>query len=340
MTTKPEPVTSRLCFALGVVAAGVLLLGLAEAFLRLAPPRDFDAYRGEDSPRAGPYRPDDDFGVAYQSWEALWRENAERLSPFLPFAAHTGEPRLWAFFGNSFVQAPGMLADHARQAVRDRRIFNLGKNELLFVRMAQVKTLLELGMQPEHLFFELMPVDVAPLGEQPLATVQITSRGALTYRPRLPSGPLGHLVSQSELASTAWFRAGRHRGNPDFTSRHLHEAVPELLRRDLEHLFAALARLTQPRHVPTTVLLIPGHPQVVRGAGFGFQDTLGRTLAAQGHDVFDPRDAFLRHPDPASLYLPDKHLSDAGNRLLLAELLEHIRGRDTLAHEDAQAARP
>jgi hypothetical protein len=48
-----------------------------------------------------------------------------------------------------------------------------------------------------------------------------------------------------------------------------------------------------------------------------------------GLDVFDPRAAFVGHPNPAALFLPDKHFSPEGNRLLLAELLAHVGRRET-----------
>src|SRR6516162_3402831 len=136
-------------FVLGFALAVVLLGGLAEGYLRLFPPRDLYPYLGEDCPLTGIYKPDDDFSVTYQSWEALRDDNADRLREYLPLGADAGGRRLWAFFGNSFVQAPGMLADHTRAGVPDHRIFNLGRNEHLFLRLAQIKLLLENGLRPE-----------------------------------------------------------------------------------------------------------------------------------------------------------------------------------------------
>src|SRR6266567_747442 len=93
-------------FLLGGVLAAGLLLALAEAFLRLFPPPDLHPYLGEDSPLAGLYAPDDDFGITYRDWEAFRADNAERLAPCLPFRGHPDRRKVWAFFGNSFVQAP------------------------------------------------------------------------------------------------------------------------------------------------------------------------------------------------------------------------------------------
>jgi hypothetical protein len=154
---------------LGGLLAVSFLAGLAELFLRWFPPRDLHAFLGEASPLTGIYRADADFGVSYLSWKAFCRDNAARLGP-LPLSRQDDGRPLWAFFGNSFVQAPGMLADHARAHVPDRRIFNLGRNEHVPLRFAQIKLLLDNGLEPDRLFFNLMPADLLILGEQPLET--------------------------------------------------------------------------------------------------------------------------------------------------------------------------
>src|SRR5262245_42699541 len=96
-------------FLLGVCLAVALLAGIAEVYLRLFAPGDPHPYLGDASPLTGIYRADDDFSVSYASWEALCADNAERLRVYLPFESHADGRPLWAFFGNSFVQAPGML---------------------------------------------------------------------------------------------------------------------------------------------------------------------------------------------------------------------------------------
>jgi hypothetical protein len=317
-------------FVLGCVLAVALLAGFAELFLRLFPPHDLDPYLGEDTPLTGIYRPDGDFSVTYRSWDAFRADNAERLREFLPFEADRDGRPLWAFFGNSFVQAPGMLADTARAGVPDRRIFNLGRNEHLFLRLAQVKLLLEHGMKPERIFIELMPVDVVPMGSQPLATNHVTARGALTYllprQVRLVDWLMGH----SRLALTASVRTGRQRGNPAFRSDRLYQGLHDPLLGDLRLLFGNLARVARQHQVPVTLLLIPAFHQVREGAPCGFQDTLTPVLREQGYDVFDPRDAFRRQPDHDGLFIPDKHFSPRGNELLLAELLRHLHDPEAI----------
>jgi hypothetical protein len=328
------------CFLLGCALAVALLAGLAEAYLRLFPPGDLHPYLGEASPLTGPFVPDDDFAVQYRSWDDFAADNAEGLRDFGPLPTSPGDRPVWAFFGNSFVQAPGMLGDTARANVRGHRIFYLGKNERLEVRLAQVRLLLEHGLEPERLFVVVMPPDLLALGDQPLATYQVTARGAITYRPRLPAEPAGWLTEHSRLALTAWCRTGLQRGNSHFSRAALSHDVEEPLLGDLRHLFGNLARLTRERHFPVTIILIPGYNQVVDRAGFGFQDRLAPLFRELGHDVFDPRAAFCRQPHPADLYLPDRHLTPAGNRLLLDELLARVRRPAALVRLPREAPAP
>src|SRR5262249_30922167 len=113
-------------FVLGVVLAAGLLLILAEGFLRLFPPRDLHQFLGEESPLTDVYKPAPASGVTSRDWDAFAVQNGKRLAPYLPLKHNPDARPTWAFFGNSFVQAPGMLADHARARVTDHRIFNLG----------------------------------------------------------------------------------------------------------------------------------------------------------------------------------------------------------------------
>jgi hypothetical protein len=288
----------------------------------------------------GIYAPDDDWGVTYRSWEAFCSENARDLGRYLPWDDDHDDRRLWAFFGNSFVQAPGMLADHARARVRERLIFNLGRNEPLPLRMAQVQLLLDHGMKPERIFFNLMPVDLIQLGKQPLTTFRVTANGALAFEPRLPGGFLGMLVRHSQLAWSFWFRTGQHEGNPRFRLASLTDKVDEPLRSDLRHLFDGLARVTRNHAVPVTVLLLPNFEQVMGKAGFAFQDTLAPMLRRQGFDVFDARAAFCRPMQPESLFLPDKHFTAAGNQILLGKLLDHLQRPDMLAQAGVATRNP
>ncbi len=327
VTSAPSRLKRVALFLTGFGLACGLLAGLAEGYARYFPPIDLYPFLGNQSPAHGIYAKDVDFGITYRSWQAFHDDNAARLNLYLPFEKFARGPRLWAMFGNSFIQAPGMLADHARVLAPDHCIFNLARNENLLLRLAQIKLLLEAGMQPERIFIELMPVDLAVLGEQPLSTVHVNARGALAYEPAIPGGPLGSVVRHSRLAFTAWTRTGRHKGNREFDRRTLYQGLPPKLHADVAQLFGNLAQIVQSRGVSVTILLIPSFDQVVGGASFGFQDQLAKLFREQGYDVIDPREAFGRHGTPASLYIPDKHLSNAGNVLLMSQIFEHLQGR-------------
>ncbi len=151
--------------ACGTLLAAVLLGGFGELYLRFFPPPDYHAYLGEASPLRGPFAPDPGLGVAYRSWQAFCDDNPA-LQEYMPLGDSADPRPVWAFFGNSFVQASGMLADTARSHVADKCVFNLQRNEHLCVRLAQVRVLLEHGWQPERIFLVLMPLDVAPLGSR------------------------------------------------------------------------------------------------------------------------------------------------------------------------------
>jgi hypothetical protein len=147
-------------------------------------------------------------------------------------------------------------------------------------------------------------------------------------------------VQHSRLALTGWCRTGLQRGDPRFDRRTLSSGIGEPLWGDTCRLFGNLARVTRAHQVPVTVILIPSYYQAVEGEGFAFQDKLGPMFRALGFDLLDPRDAFCRHPAPASLYLPDKHLTPEGNRLLLAELLAHVHTSGAVARLPREGREP
>ena len=332
------PRGTRRQWSLGFLLAMATILALAEVFLRIFPPRDLQPYLGERSPLSGIYKPDRAFGVTYQSFDAFAADNAKALRPWLPLDGPPERRAIWAMFGSSFVHMRGMLADTARQSVTDRAIFNLGKNEPVPVRMAQIQLLLERGLKPERLFFQIMPLDFAGLAEQPLASYHVTARGALTYRPKVPDGSWGRWILNSRLALTAWCRTGLQKGDAFASRGRLTAAVDDGLMRDARHLFGALARVMKQHDVPATVILIPNYEQIWQTAPCGFQDALTPMLRELGFDIFDPRDAFTCQPDRAGLFIPDKHLSPEGNRVLLAELLSHV-DRVARSEQDAKGVR-
>jgi hypothetical protein len=232
---------------LGCVLAIGVLAALAEGFLRWFPPPEQEPFLGDASPRRGDFVADPAFGVRYRSFDGFAAANAERLQPFLPLS-NAGAP-VWALFGSSFVQAPGMLGDTLRGRVPDRRIFHLGRNEDLVVRFAQIALLLEQGLRPERLFVVLVPGDLVSLGTQPLATIAVTATGALGYRPRQPAAGAA-LVAASALARAVWFRVGGQVGNPAFDPHGLDARVDDRLREDVRQLFSNLLPAGDARRAP------------------------------------------------------------------------------------------
>jgi hypothetical protein len=298
------------------------LFAVAELFLQLFPPSDLRPFLGEESGLSGLYKPDADFALTYRSFQEFARDNAKALNRYQPLRKPKDARPMWAMFGNSFVQAPGMLADTARKSLSDRVIFNLGRNELLPLRCAQIKLLLDNGLKPERIFVAILPVDM-PV-QMPLDDMLITSSGALTHRPCLPPEPLASLVRSSRLALTAWCRSGLHQPHPGFVKSRIHEELPRTLQTDMRRIFAGLATTSRRHRVPITIVLIPSHDQICKEASFGFQDTLTRLAREQNLDVCDVRESFLTHPNKPALFIPDKHFSDLGNDVLLQELLQHL----------------
>jgi hypothetical protein len=133
----------------------------------------------------------------------------------------------------------------------------------------------------------------------------------------VPAGACRWFVDHSRLALAAWVRSGASEHKP----RDLCGAVDPTLRDDLDQLFASLSRTSRACGVPVAILLIPAHEQSIGKATFAFQDSVTDFLAAHGFDVIDPRGSFVDHNRPEELYIPDKHLSAAGNELLVRTLL-------------------
>jgi hypothetical protein len=315
---------ARVRRSLGFAVAFLGLLAVGELYLRCFPPREFQTYLGDSSPLTGPFESDPAFGVRYRDWQTFVNDYRDALTPHLPFPNPDSSMKLWAMFGNSFVQAPGMLADTARQELPDRRVFNLGRNELLFVRLSQIELLLENGLKPDRVFVAILPLDLWAFYLHSLAQTEANERGAITYRVRDPGGLAGWCVANSRLALTAWIRAKRHHAHPGFNPSRLPQGLSDDVLNDVRHLFANLQRVSAKHDVPVTVILIPNYEQIVKGASFGLQDQLAELFTSTGLDVCDTRNAFVNDTDKATLFIPDKHFSPRGNHLLLRAVLDHL----------------
>lgn len=326
LLTPPRVSRRAVAVACGLACALAAAFAAGELYLRVAPPNDLAAYLPE-SDRAGPFRTDPKYGVQYRSLEALAADNPGRFEPYRPLFNDPHAPPAWAFFGSSFAQAPGMLADTARRFVPQRLVFNLGKNEPLPVRLAQAEFLLDSGLKPERLFLVMIPLDASIFAQHGLDQYRATPGGALAYAPRLPAVG-GGLIRHSRLALKGWTRTTLHQNRPLFSASALHTRVDDAIRADVRTLFVHFADATARYRVPVTLVLLPDYEQVTRGAAFAVQDALAEDALAVGFGVCDVRAAFLAWPDKPGLFIPDKHFSDVGNRLLLAEIIAHLTAAD------------
>lgn len=314
--------SQRWRFAAGFTLAVFALLVIGEIGLRVVPPRAVQPYLPNDN-RPGPFRSDPVYGVQYKSWEAFQADYADAFKANADLFTQEDQPKNWAMFGSSFVHAPKMLADTSRQYIPNRRVFNLGRNEVQYVRAAQMEMVLEHGLRPERIVYALMPLDISVFAKQGFAMVRASEGGAMAFDPRLPSIG-GAIVRNSRLAFSGWVRAELQNNVPFYKPSEMTRRMDSRIVEEVDYLFARLGELSQRYHVPITVLLIPNHEQITKGAGFAFQDELTRIAREKGLDVLDVRDSFCDYPDKPALFIPDKHFSDLGNRILLSAFVKHL----------------
>jgi hypothetical protein len=325
----PRPTRRTAAGACGLVGAVAAVFALGEIYLRVAPPSDLERYL-IDGHRTGPFRDDPRYGVQYRSLDALAADNPVRFDGYRELLSNPTPPPTWAFFGSSFAQAPGMLADTARRFVPGRVVFNLGKNEPLPVRLAQAEFLLDHGLKAERIFLVVIPLDVYTFADSGLDQFRATPGGALAYAPRLPAVG-GGVVRTSRLALKGWTRTTLHTNRPFFPPSALHDRVDPVVRGDVRTLFGRFADGAARHRVPVTVVLLPDYEQVCRSANRAVQDALADDARAVGFDVCDVSGPFRAWPDKPGLFIPDKHFSATGNRLLLAALLAHLKETDPRA---------
>jgi hypothetical protein len=337
---KAMGTTTRLSFKSNGTLALALVAGLSapllvgEVYLRHWLPPDVQEYWGGRPGHSDIYKPDPVLGVDYRSYADFSAANAVRLREL---GALSSSRPTWLFFGNSFVQAQGMLGDTAQAALPERRMFYLQRNEILPLRIAQARLLLEAGLRPERIFFVLLPHDLWHIGKRPLDFIAVNRQGTITTRIRPPSRPWDLLVRHSRLAMVAWIRTGRAEGDPAFGRGAVAAAPSARIEADMLRLFGVLATLSQRFAVPVTLVVLPNREQVFGRSPFGFQTAMHELARRSGLDYYDARNPFLAADDKKSLFLPDWHLSARGNRLLLQDLLVHVESVNASAPRQARA---
>jgi hypothetical protein len=286
--------------AIGFVLGLLSLFIAGEFYARTWTPADVLEYLGEDSPLSGPYRPDNELGADYISFDALQSTYADRFRELGPLLS--SRPT-WLWFGNSFVQANGMLGDLALASFPNIRMYYLKRNEPLHLRVVQARTLLRAGLRPDRIFFVMLPIDVVGYARRPLASIVVTKKGAITYDIGNPPFPLDWLNSRSRLACIAWVRKGgpdRAIRTPDVTV-----SVPPQLALQLTTMLGSLADAATNFAVPVTLVLLPNREQILGKAGFALQDFLTEIASSKDIDVFDARQVFDRQNNKLELFLRD-----------------------------------
>jgi hypothetical protein len=310
----------RLGFATGALCGLAALLLGGETMLRFAPPEDLLPYLGAASPLAGPYAPDPVLGATYRSFDDFKAAYADRLAEL---TADNDGRRVWAMFGNSFVQAPGMLGDTAQRALPDRQMFFLRRNEPVYLRVAQFRLLLENGLRPERAFFTLLPIDLFGIALEPMAAVTVTPGGGIGHAGRKPA-LIAPALDHSWLGLLAWTRSGRHRPLPGFRLGDVLKITPDLVKRELHALAGEIARIGRRHGVPVSIVFIPNREQIFGNGSTMPQDAVAAAARKAGLDFIDPTPAFLAEAGKSGLLIADGHLSDRGNALLLSEMLAHL----------------
>lgn len=321
-------------FAIGLILGLLGPLAAGELYARYRPPSDVNLYLGDLSPLHGPFRPDSALGADYQSFETLRAGYKPRIEELDAFRS----PRpAWLWFGNSFVQAPGMLGDASQAAMPDHLMVYLRRNEPFYIRAAQLRQFLAQGLRPEHIIFVLLPIDTLLSPQRPIASVHVNTNGAITYSPRMPDEPLASIVRQSRLAFLGWVRSGRQNADPSYRPVHSAYRVSPLVTDDVGRVMRVLGQSARNYRVPITIALLPNREQIYGKTSFIWQDTVARIAKSNGLDVFDARHVFDDIADKSGIFMPDSHFNPHGNALLLAALRQHLAAS---ARAAAAGARP
>jgi len=94
---------------------------------------------------------------------------------------------------------------------------------------------------------------------------------------------------------------------------------------DFGRLVGGVGELSRKHGIPVTVIIFPDRRQILsNGSKFTMQKTIVELGTEAGLDVFDPSPLLLRYPDKKALYVPDWHYTELGNRMIFADLLNHL----------------
>jgi len=305
--------------AAGVIAGLALPLVLGEAFARLRPPGNIQAFLGESSPLSGNYRSDPVLRVNYRSPEFYRPAEAPKLSEIPKIA---GKPT-WMFFGVSF--GLGISRTAERLMPSHRILFFREINDRLNLRVQQARMIADYGIKADRLIFVLIPLEIARYTETPLSSFHVTRNGALTYSVRTPPQPFDWVIRHSRLALVGWVRARQHNALPTFRLSTITENVPELVANDFRIMFGELGKLQRETGVPVTIVVLPDRRQVLsNGSAYILQKTFATIAKDAGIDFYDPVQLLRAQPDRPGLFVPDWHYTERGYGLIVKGLNEHF----------------
>ena len=322
MTTGGKADWRSAPFIGSLIAALLAVLLIGEAAARIALPKDIRLALGADRGRPPIYKPDPQIGVDFRSFEDFSRHVGISLSRLGPLDM---PKRTWLMFGNSFVQGRGHLADTAQNALPDIRIFALRRQTELPLRAAEARLLLANGLRPERIFFVMFPIDTPQIGRRPLSFIDVHPDGSMATRVRWPDEPWTPLVKNSRLATIAWIRSGRSAGDPSFDFRRVSGVPSPRVQDDLSRILDHLGETSRRFNVPVTIVAVPDRGQILGQSGFGFQDTLAQLSRRAGLDFLDVRKPFVEATDKLTLFVPDWHFNERGNKLFLQALLDYMK---------------
>ena len=299
---------------------------LGEAFLRFAPPGDLQSYLVDSGSAKGPFFTDPTLGIAYRSLQAFEEDYKERTAELS--RTNLGRP-VWALFGNSFVQAPGMLGDTAQSELPGKQFYFLRRNEFMQVRVAQFRLLAQSSQKPEQALFIVLPIDLFGIAENPPSLTTAAASGSLARRmPRIGAGWLG--LDESRLILAAKIRSNRGKLIPGYRAKDVMAPLHPLLALELNKMFREVGNIAASSKIPVSVIYIPNREQIMGDDNSAPQEAFKAAASLGNLPFLDTTSAFRAEADKAGLLVPDGHLSSRGNHVLLAAILAELNGSDLL----------
>ena len=314
---------NKLWLVFGILTGIFIPLILAEVYLSHFPLDEVKPFMGKESPLSGIYTPHDGFGISYKSIEDMYDDNHLNDKRVSQMINNSENKRLWLICGTSFADS---LYGDAKKIIKGFKVAKLHRHGIsLPLYMAQTEMLLKRGLRPEKIFFVILTIEAGALGDQPLDTRYISSKGALLYKPRSAPTGLDWFVRNTTTGLAAWVKSGKASGNlGGFKRKSLNKRVDDKIVADFRRLFENMVKTARTAGIDISVILVPRRRQMRKRAGFVFQDTLRPVFESLGIEVIDLKDDFFAQDDISRLYVLDGHLSKRGNKIIIKRMLASL----------------